>query len=75
MVLMNKIIIIGLCVSLITLTFLVGLYENKEEIITTDQDKKIIQQNPTEKEYIYVPLDCVVDTYFYDEKCYEDSIK
>lgn len=33
-----------------------------------------IYLEPQEKEYVYVPLDCVVEKYFYDEFCYKESL-
>jgi len=29
---------------------------------------------PIEKQYVYVPLDCIIKEYPYDVKCYEDFI-
>jgi len=39
-----------------------------------DFDNVEIYPELIEKEYVYGSLDCVVDTYYYDEKCYEDSL-
>jgi len=61
----------ALLLMLISVAIIYQTPNTQDEINFNDVE---IYTEPTEKEYVYVPLDCVVDKYYYDAKCYEDSI-
>lgn len=67
-------IIAGLLLSAALAGLVIKDWEPQEKVklLSFDDDKKPVLQS--EREYIYVPLECMVDKWNYDVECYNKNV-
>ena len=60
-------------IALLLIVCLTVFFAPTDQVIN-EEDFSQVEYVYEPKEYVYVPLECLIDTNHYDTKCYEDHI-